>query len=28
MKGEVAETLVQSAEREKCDMIIMGTRGM
>ncbi|MBU1690384.1 MAG: universal stress protein [Gammaproteobacteria bacterium] len=28
MKGEVAETPVQAAEREKCDMIIMGTRGM
>jgi len=27
-EGEVAETLVQYAEREKCDMIVMGTRGM
>lgn len=27
-EGEVAETLVQYAEREQCDMIVMGTRGM
>jgi len=27
-EGEVAETLVQHAEREQCDMIVMGTRGM
>ena len=27
-EGEIAETLVQYAEREKCDMIVMGTRGM
>ena len=26
--GEVAETLVRCAEREQCDMIVMGTRGM
>jgi len=26
--GEVAETLVQYAEREQCDVIAMGTRGM
>ncbi len=27
-EGEVAETLVQSAEREKRDMIVMGAQGM
>ena len=27
-EGEVAETLVRCAEREQCDMIVMGTRGM
>lgn len=27
-EGEVAETLVRCAEREKCDMMVMGTRGM
>ena len=26
--GEVAETLIRSAEREQCDMIVIGTRGM
>ena len=26
--GEVAETLIRYAEREQCDMIVMGTRGM
>ncbi|MHB9117154.1 MAG: universal stress protein [Burkholderiales bacterium] len=28
LEGEVAETLVQYAGREQCDMIVMGTRGM
>ena len=27
-EGEVAETLVEHGKREKCDMIVMGTRGM
>jgi len=27
-EGEIAESLVRYAEREQCDMIVMGTRGM